>query len=93
MANKLPTAEELLLKHCNPKTNDFGTSFGNIGEMQCKRAMIEFTKLHLTSILEFVNEKMDLYPNYDDLNLTQRGAYDAYLNIQRETKILIDYLQ
>lgn len=49
-----------------------------------KESAIEFAKLHLLAILESVNAKLDLFSNsYEDLSLSQRGTYDAYLNIKR----------
>jgi len=53
---KIPTAEEIILKHCNTKTNDYGTFFSSISDIQCRNAMIEFAKLHVEQALKEASE-------------------------------------
>ena len=36
--------DEIILKHCTTKTNDYGTHFSSINEWQCKQAMKEFAE-------------------------------------------------
>jgi hypothetical protein len=36
--------DEILLKHCTTKTNDYGTHFSSINKSQCKQAMKEFAE-------------------------------------------------
>lgn len=53
------TAEELLLKYCNTKTNDYGTFFNDISEIECKKVMIKFAQLHVEAALK---EALDSIP-------------------------------
>ena len=53
----IPTAEEIILNHCNTKTNDYGTFFSSISDIQCRNAMIEFAKLHVEQALKEASEK------------------------------------
>ena len=54
---KIPAAEEIMLKHCNTKTNDYGTFFSSISDIQCRNAMIEFAKIHVEAVLKTASEK------------------------------------
>jgi hypothetical protein len=67
----METSERIILKHCNTKTNDYGTSFSSINELQCKNAMIEFAKLHVEAALKEVTKACDdeLEKDFIDANL------------------------
>lgn len=47
--------DEIILKHCTTKTNDYGTHFHSINEWQCKQAMKEFAE----KVLELVAENAE----------------------------------
>lgn len=64
---KIPTSEEIIMKHCNKKTNDFGTSFSNISKIQCKQAMIEFAKLHVEEALKQALESIPCLGSSSDI--------------------------
>ncbi len=91
MENKIITAKQYFdsLK----KTKIHGEFV--LTETAAIQALIEFADLvhkdRLGSLLKFIEDKMELFP--EDMNLSQRGAYDAYLNIRELVKAEIDNIK
>jgi len=71
---QIPEAEEIILKHCNTKTNDYGTFFSSISDIQCRDAMIEFAKLHVEAALKEASEKAIVYAD--------EGGYSEFVDEQ-----------
>jgi hypothetical protein len=76
---KIPTAKEIILKHCNTKTNDYGTFFSSISDSQCINAMIEFTKLHVEQALKEALESIPCLGSSSDI-ASYEEVRDAVLN-------------
>ena len=74
----IPTAEEIILKHCNTKTNDYGTFFSSISDSQCINAMIEFAKLHVEAALHIASERADLTDNSSFTYVDKESILKSY---------------
>lgn len=61
----MKTAEDFMWDYGNLKTNDYGTRFDSIGEEQCKKAMIEFAKMHVKAALKAASEDAEIN-DYDE---------------------------
>jgi len=57
-------------------------TFGKASDLQSKES-------DLADLKKWVENRMALFPNEDDMPLSARGAYDAYLNVKNR----ISYMQ